>query len=282
MVLLFSITGCSSGDDGLVLSERVFTDVSDGSKIFKAGFGKDQVIDIAVSRDMFYYLAVKEGEGDSSVSLCSFDMAKTERQTLFSHEDDGTYGSLLDADTPMDAKYGAFGDQVYAFLNGDLQLWNGSGWTMVDSDATEPVNFCIENGRFGAANGDNNVVQLYDAQAAGVTDTLDVSGIGMKELVQANEFYAVWIDVDNTICVYEYETGEAFAVRDAGSEGWEVTLFGKYLVYKGAENPLAWYDLEHGEMMQINTDVSKVNVVYADEEGLWRDLQTSNELIVIK
>ena len=90
---------------------------------------------------------------------------------------------------------------------------------MIDSYVTEPVNFFIEKGMFGTANGDNSAVRLYDAKAAGIVNTLDVSSIGMKKTTQANEFYAVWTNPKNIICVYEYETGQTFTVRNAGEDG---------------------------------------------------------------
>ena len=33
-------------------------------------------------------------------------------------------------------------------------------------------------------------------------------------------------------------------------------------------------------MASINTDVSKVNLVYADRDGIWTDHHTTNELVI--
>ena len=113
-----------------------------------------------------------------------------------------------------------------------LQVWDemDASWREVADGIAEPENLWPEEEWLPNS---NTIVRMTAPDKE--FDWIDVPSTGVSKFVQANESYAVWVDEKNQIRVYDYDSGDYFALRKAGEEGWEIRLFGQYLVYKGAK-----------------------------------------------
>ena len=97
-----------------------------------------------------------------------------------------------------------------------LQVWDekDASWREVADGIAEPENLWPEEEWLPNS---NTIVRMTAPDKE--FDWIDVPSTGVSKFVQANESYAVWVDEKNQIRVYDYDSGDYFALRKAGEEG---------------------------------------------------------------